>query len=89
MPAPFRFQINLSRSHNHGTEERAKLLHTLGAYQPVPTGRRYPTNDRVPLFGWCICLLLIVSRQSAAVLFDLQIKDWLTMLTAGLSGIAP
>jgi len=51
MPAPFRFQLSLSRTQL--PEERAKLIQTLGAYQPVPTGRRHPTTDRVPILGWC------------------------------------
>ena len=52
------------------------------------------TDRAKDLFRWSIlylfgiCLLLIVSRQSAAVLFDLQIRGWLTALTASVSGIA-
>ncbi|QNI55853.1 protoheme IX farnesyltransferase [Synechococcus sp. BIOS-E4-1] len=38
------------------------------------------------LFG--ICLLLIISRLSAASLFDLQLRGWLMTLTAGFTGIA-
>lgn len=38
------------------------------------------------LFG--ICLLLIISRLSAASLFDLQLRGWLMTLTAGFPGIA-
>ena len=38
------------------------------------------------LFG--ICLLLIISRFSAASLFDLQLREWLMTVAAGFSGIA-
>ena len=38
------------------------------------------------LFG--ICLLLIISRFSAASLFDLQLREWLKTVAAGFSGIA-
>ena len=38
------------------------------------------------LFG--ICLLLIISRFSAASLFDLQLREWLITVAAGFSGIA-
>ena len=38
------------------------------------------------LFG--ICLLLVISRLSAASLFDLQLRGWLMTLTAGFPGIA-
>ena len=38
------------------------------------------------LFG--ICLLLIISRFSAASLFDLQLREWLMIVAAGFSGIA-
>jgi protoheme IX farnesyltransferase len=39
------------------------------------------------LFG--ICLLLILSRQSAPALFDLQLRGWLMTVSAGFPGIAP
>ena len=54
MPVPFKFEINVRRG-THPSEERAKLLHTLGTYQQIPSGRRYPTTDRIPLLGWCFC----------------------------------
>ena len=37
------------------------------------------------LFG--ICLLLIFSRQSDAALFDLQLRNWLSFLSGGLTDI--
>ena len=72
MPAPFRFQINLSRSQQHGTEERAKLLHTLGTYQHVSSGKRYPTTDRMPVLGWCVCLLLVVAAVIGVCLLPIM-----------------
>ena len=58
MTGPFKFQINLPK--RHPSEERAKLLHSLGSYQEVGTGKRYPTMDRVPILAWCACLVLVV-----------------------------
>ena len=59
MPGPFKFQINLPRV--YPPEERAKLLHGTGHYQPVPTGsERHPTTDRVPVLGCCFCVLLVL-----------------------------
>ena len=67
-----------------------RLLHMVGKLAEEPDS----TDRAKGLFRWSIlylfgiCLLLIVSRQSAAVLFDLQIRGWLTALTASVSGIA-
>ncbi|WP_413323423.1 heme o synthase [Synechococcus sp. MIT S9503] len=67
-----------------------RLLHMVGKLAEEPDS----TDRAKDLFRWSIlylfgiCLLLIVSRQSAAVLFDLQIRGWLTALSASVSGIA-
>ena len=67
-----------------------RLLHMVGKLAEEPDS----TDRAKGLFRWSIlylfgiCLLLIVSRQSAAVLFDLQIRGWLTALSASVSGIA-
>ena len=67
-----------------------RLLQMIGKLAEDPD-----SNDRAKgLFRWSIlylfgiCLLLIISRLSAASLFDLQIRGWLMTLTAGLPGIA-
>ena len=67
-----------------------RLLHMVSKLAEEPDS----TDRAKDLFRWSIlylfgiCLLLIVSRQSAAVLFDLQIRGWLTALSASVSGIA-
>lgn len=57
MPAPFKFEINLPS--RHPSEERVRLLHRLGNYHQVGTGRGYPSTDRVPALTWCICIVLV------------------------------
>ena len=57
MPVPFKFQLRLPR--RHPSEERAKLLHSAGQYQPVPTESAHPSTDRVPILAWCGCFVLI------------------------------
>ena len=64
MPAPFQFKLGLTTS-RFPPEERVELLRTLGSYQPVPTGRRHPTTDRVPIFGWC-CFAIVVALLAAS-----------------------
>ena len=68
-----------------------RLLQMVGKLAQEPDSK-----DRAKgLFRWSIlylfgiCLLLILSRQSAPALFDLQLRGWLMTLSAGFPGIAP
>lgn len=65
MPAPFKFEINLPS--RHPSEERVRLLHRLGNYHQVGTGRGYPSTDRVPALTWCICILLVTVAAMVGV----------------------
>lgn len=67
-----------------------RLLQMVGYLAEEPDSK-----DRAKgLFRWSIlylfgiCLLLIISRQPAAALFDLQLKEWLAILGAGFPWIA-
>ncbi len=67
-----------------------RLLQMIGKLAEEPDS----TDRAKGLFRWSIlylfgiCLLLIISRLSAASLFDLQLRGWLMTLTAGFPGIA-
>ena len=68
-----------------------RLLQMVGKLAQEPDSK-----DRAKgLFRWSIlylfgiCLLLILSRQSAPALFDLQLRGWLMTVSAGFPGIAP
>ena len=68
-----------------------RLLQMVGKLAQQPDSK-----DRAKgLFRWSIlylfgiCLLLILSRQSAPALFDLQLRGWLMTVSAGFPGIAP
>ena len=65
MPGPFKFEINLPR--RHPSEERAKLLHSLGNYHQVGTGRRYPRTNRLPALACCICMALVIVLTTVGV----------------------
>ncbi|MAD68047.1 MAG: protoheme IX farnesyltransferase [Synechococcus sp. CPC100] len=67
-----------------------RLLQMIGKLAEEPDS----TDRAKGLFRWSIlylfgiCLLLVISRLSAASLFDLQLRGWLMTLTAGFPGIA-
>ncbi|WP_114994455.1 heme o synthase [Synechococcus sp. UW179A] len=67
-----------------------RLLQMIGKLAEDPDS----TDRAKGLFRWSIlylfgiCLLLIISRLSAASLFDLQLRGFLMTLTAGFPGIA-
>ena len=67
-----------------------RLIQMIGKLAEEPDS----TDRAKGLFRWSIlylfgiCLLLIISRLSAASLFDLQLRGWLMTLTAGFPGIA-
>ena len=68
-----------------------RLLQMVGKLAQEPDSKERAKG----LFRWSIlylfgiCLLLILSRQSAPALFDLQLRGWLMTLSAGFPGIAP
>ena len=67
-----------------------RLLQMIGKLAEEPDS----TDRAKGLFRWSIlylfgiCLLLIISRLSAASLFDLQLRGWLMTVSAGFPGIA-
>jgi protoheme IX farnesyltransferase len=68
-----------------------RLLQMVGKLAQEPDSKERAKG----LFRWSIlylfgiCLLLILSRQSAPALFDLQLREWLMTVSAGFPGIAP
>lgn len=68
-----------------------RLLQMVGKLAQEPDSKERAKG----LFRWSIlylfgiCLLLILSRQSAPALFDLQLRGWLMTVSAGFPGIAP